>query len=283
MIKGLDFGWGRFKNINDVTNQGFKFICRYLSWEGNDKNLTLDETRVYRGAGLQVVPVFETGETRALGGFNQGRQDAQAALDQARRREVDNEVIYFAVDFEPLASQYPIIGSYFDGIAQILPKARGGYGGFGTIKYLLDTKRITHAWQTKAWSHGLTDSRINILQEIGYVYVSGVQCDVNYGYNLNGDADMDWDTPMPNGDWASNPQTLRSWANNVDKRITELHQVVMEIGGIVSHDGLNTPTNGKDLWADTAAWVKHMLDELPTIVSAAVDEAVKTHLVHVKV
>ncbi len=260
MIKGLDFGWGRFKNINDVTNQGFKFICRYLSWEGNDKNLTLDETRVYRGAGLQVVPVFETGETRALGGFNQGRQDAQAALDQARRREVDNEVIYFAVDFEPLPSQYPIIGSYFDGVAQILPKARGGYGGFGTIKYLLDTKRITHAWQTKAWSHGSTDSRINILQEIGYVYVSGVKCDVNYGYNLNGDVDMD-----------------------IDKRVTELHQVVMEIGGIVSHDGLNTPTNGKDLWADTAAWVKHMLDELPTIVSAAVDEAVKTHLVHVKV
>ncbi len=159
--EGLDY---TAMNPGSARWMGATFACRYLSHDPS-KNLTRGEAATLKALGLDRVVVWETTATRALDGYFAGRTDAQQAHRQARACGAPHDVpIYFAVDFDSSANP-GAIDSYFDGVKSVLGIRRtGAYGGIATIRHLLDTRRITWAWQTYAWSGGAWDHRAHIQQ-----------------------------------------------------------------------------------------------------------------------
>lgn len=179
-VRGLDYSVGR-PSAAAVINNGYQFVMRYLSWEDNPKDLSAAELADMTGAGVGVGTVFETVAERALSGYWGGKADAQAAVFLAGRRGLpDSHVHYFAVDFDALSHQFESVRNYFIGVASVIPLSRiGVYGSHAVCGMLLDVELVTYCWQTEAWSAGLWDDRFHMIQRAGYVYVDGIQCDVN--------------------------------------------------------------------------------------------------------
>jgi hypothetical protein len=166
---------------------GWSFICRYLSWSPNPKNLIMPsppydaELRRYLDAGIMVVANWESSGKPGKG-FETGAADAHEAQRQLDLMGAGTPPVYFSIDYDAPPSHQGLIDSYFDGAASVMGLARiGGYGSYWVIKRLFDNNKISWAWQCQAWSGGHTDPRIHILQvnSAGYVYVGGTQCDVD--------------------------------------------------------------------------------------------------------
>jgi hypothetical protein len=180
MTLGIDYSAWAAPSGAVVAADGWRFVCRYLSWLGNSKNLKPEELADMHAHGVAVVLVFETTRYRAVDGFDAGKFDAGEALDQARRLGWPGDrPIYFAVDFDVIDLVCDPVWSYFEGVAAVLGRQRVGvYGSYYVVKRMLDTG-FTYAWQTTAWSHGQRDPRMNLFQRAEQVTVDGVECDVN--------------------------------------------------------------------------------------------------------
>lgn len=172
---------------------GYQFICRYLSWVPNGKNLIAKqppwnaELAGYLAAGIKVLVNWEY-DGKPGSGFNQGRLDAIEAQRQLALMGIPEAPVMFSVDYDAPPAHFPAIDAYFDGCASILGRARtGSYGGYHVIRHLLDAGKIAWAWQCQAWSKGKIDPRIHLLQlnNRGYATVGGVQCDVNEAWQAD--------------------------------------------------------------------------------------------------
>jgi hypothetical protein len=162
-----------------LAANGYGFACRYLSYDPA-KNLTAGEAEDIMAYATLVLNWESTGYPG--NGFTQGVADAQEAQRQATALGLPNAPIYFSIDYDATPRDQPIIDAYFAGVASVLGLSRvGAYGGYWVIKRLFDTGRITFGWQTQAWSGTNVDPRIHILQinDAGYAYVGGTQCDLN--------------------------------------------------------------------------------------------------------
>lgn len=182
MKLGLDYSAYAFPAAAAVRDSGHEFVCRYLSWLGNPKNLKPEEIADMHAHGVAVVVVFETTRWRAADGFDAGKYDAGEALDQARRLGWPaDRPIYFAVDFEVPQDQCGTIWSYFDGVKTVLGRDRVGvYGSYDVVRTMIEGGLVKYAWQTAAWSAGqFGGPRINLFQRAEQVTVDGVTCDVN--------------------------------------------------------------------------------------------------------
>lgn len=162
---GVDYSWGR-PSPTGLRDLGFTFAARYLSWNTTGKNLSAPEAAALHAAGLDVVLVFEESAGAPLDGYGAGVAHAQRAREMiAELGAPANQPVYFAVDFQVVAAQWPAVEAYFDGVAAVLPRPQiGAYGGIGTIAHLFDTGRIAYGWQTYAWSHGQWDPRAQLHQ-----------------------------------------------------------------------------------------------------------------------
>jgi len=195
---GLDFFGPRPRGAA-VRAAGYGFVARYLEngLIGSRANLTADEVRDLRGAGVAIAVVWEkrteAGDDRATKGFAAGVTDARAADAQANACGLAGWPVYMAIDFDipdyapnssdPRAKLGPC-GEYLAGAASVLGHARMGvYGGFYAVSRAMDCGLVTYAWQTMAWSGGQVDPRIHLLQRLGTVTVDGVQCDVDEARN----------------------------------------------------------------------------------------------------
>jgi hypothetical protein len=169
---------------------GSSFACRYLSHDPS-KNITHAEAAVLMTGGIDVVSVWESTATRALGGQSAGQQDAHDALVQARAAGLPSgRPIFFAVDFDVQPAQLPVIAQYFRGVHAELDNAGpvnfpqpvpvGVYGGIRVVSSLLNAKAVSYAWQTYAWSHGQLDGRAGLYQFSNGHTVSGVGVDYNH-------------------------------------------------------------------------------------------------------
>lgn len=180
MILGFDYSTGP-PSGKAVADAGGKFVCRYVSWSGNPKNITPEELADMHAHGVAVVLIFETTAERAAAGNWAGFRDAAVARNQAVALGwPDTRPIYFAVDFDAKPSQ---VWDYFAGINSVLPWRRiGVYGSYDIVKWALDYRMAGYTWQTSAWSRGLVEPRINLFQRLGTVHVDGVECDENEAY-----------------------------------------------------------------------------------------------------
>jgi hypothetical protein len=114
---------------------------------------------------LPIGLVWESYANRANEGEEAGKQDAKNALIQANSLGFPNSLpIYFAVDWDArTATKLNNVSAYFDGIRSVLDsRGIGAYGGYYVIKTLFDNSKISHGWQTIAWSDGKWDSRAQI-------------------------------------------------------------------------------------------------------------------------
>jgi hypothetical protein len=178
---GVDYS-GTPPSIDALKKENASFVCRYLSTPGNPKNINRAEALRLRSNGLDVVLVFETTATRALGGASAGKQDAKAAREQATACGAPaGQVIYFAVDFDANATELRQVKSYLAGAASVLGADKTGvYGGYAAVKAALDAGVCKYAWQTYAWSGGKWDPRAHLQQYANAQTLGGVEVDHNH-------------------------------------------------------------------------------------------------------
>lgn len=185
MANGLDYAGG-IPGGAAIAAAGYRFVCRYLASGGPGlpgKLLTPAEADDLRANGIDIVSNWETTADRMLDGYEAGRSDAQAALNQALACGGSaSRPIYFSADFDATPEQQTPINAYLQGAATVLGTNNVGiYGGYWPVSRALDAGAATWGWQTQAWSGGNQDPRINILQNVslGYAYVNGVECDID--------------------------------------------------------------------------------------------------------
>lgn len=177
---GVDYSFGR-PTPAAIASRGYTFAVRYLSTPGNAKNLTLKEAAALNGAGVSCVLVFELSARRTLDGYNAGFADARSARDQADSCGAPADaIIYFAVDFDAIPSQFPRIAEYFRGAQAAIGAGRvAGYGEHDVGRYLLDRWCVIKWWQSFAWSGGRRLPDAAMFQRREQVAIDGVACDIN--------------------------------------------------------------------------------------------------------
>lgn len=184
VAQGVDYAFSH-PSIASLVAGGKSFAVRYLypfSQNPGTKNLTRGEADQLNAALTHgVVSNYESYAERAAEGFAAGVADARAADAQHRAcGGPPDRPIYFSVDFDPVASQYPGIGDYFRGVISVIGLARtGAYGSYNMIKWLFDQRLIVWGWQTYAWSAGQYDERCQLSQDKNGVPMGGGEVDLD--------------------------------------------------------------------------------------------------------
>lgn len=154
-MKGCDYAWERPDPVWLYAN-GYRFACRYISYDTTGKNLTTAERDALHAAGLSIVLNWEYDPRAALNGRTQGVQDATEALRQANALGAPATTpIYFSLDFDVQAADLPAIKAYLSGIAGVIgPDRVGVYGGYFVVLNVALSGYARYGWQTYAWSGG---------------------------------------------------------------------------------------------------------------------------------
>lgn len=192
MSDGLDYAGGRISGAA-LKNAGYGFVCRYLSDGGPSlpgKQLLANEVQDLQANGIPIVANWESSGTTAQGGYNAGVQDANNAIQGLKTAYGTDPgcPIYFSLDWDAAPEEQGAINAYFQGVASVIGLSRTGmYGGYWPLSRCFDAGVITWGWQTQAWSGGNVESRAHILQDnnAGYVYLGGVQCDLDHALKAN--------------------------------------------------------------------------------------------------
>lgn len=184
-LKGCDYSWSR-PDARALYESGYRFAVRYLSHDTTGKNVTAAEIANLHGNGLDVVLVWEQGANAAIGGYSQGRNDATSALSMAVNLGAPaGTVIYFAVDFDAMASDMGHISEYLRGCASILGYANVGvYGSYAVVEAMAHASACTWFWQTYAWSRGLWSPHAHIHQIANDVPFDGAVIDVDVAFRF---------------------------------------------------------------------------------------------------
>jgi hypothetical protein len=157
---------------------GKRFAVRYVypaSQATGSKNLSRAEADALKVAGVAIVSNYESWAGRGDDGRAAGQADAKAADAQHKACGGPGaRPIFFSVDFDTTAADYPKIDAYFRGVASVIGTARTGvYGEYDLCKHLIDAGLIGksaspgkfYAWQTYAWSAGKYDERSCLAQD----------------------------------------------------------------------------------------------------------------------
>lgn len=173
---GLDYAWAHISPA-ELHRAGVSFVCRYLSDSGKD--LGLQEARVLRGAGIDIIVVWETSATRSLDGEHAGAVDARAALAEATRLGLPaHRPIFFAIDYDELSWENGAVDAYFRGVNSVLGVERTGvYGDADVADHLVAAGLVRWVWQTYAWSAGRVSRHANLLQFSNDHTIAGVGVD----------------------------------------------------------------------------------------------------------
>lgn len=159
---------------------GVTFVIGYVS-HSSWKSWTFARINELRGAGIDIVFVFEDTAARALVGYDAGREDAAfAAAKVSVMGAPTAQPIYFAVDLDTTAAH---VSEYVRGLVSAIGKNRVGiYGGRNVIGPLLDQGAMRYAWQTYAWSGGTLDPRAHLYQYANGRTLAGSSVDYNHAY-----------------------------------------------------------------------------------------------------
>jgi hypothetical protein len=177
LLQGVDYSFDH-PTPSELAAAGMHFACRYVyphSQQGGTKNLTKAEATALWAKHIDICSNFESWAARGDDGFAAGQADARAGARQhAECGGPAHAPIFFSVDFDTTASNYPGVDSYFRGAASVLGLARvGAYGEYDLMKHLIDkglvgrshTAGKFYAWQTYAWSGGQYDERCAVAQD----------------------------------------------------------------------------------------------------------------------
>jgi hypothetical protein len=181
----LDYSSG-YPAPGAIKAAGYAGVVRYVGTPGRGKNLTRAEAQAMRAAGIPIALVYEASAGWMFGGKAAGVAAAKAVLADPALVSSDTYVapqircVYFADDEDTVTSaQFAAVAVCLDGAASVLGRARTGVYGEADV---IDAALPGHAawgWQTRAWSGGRVSGKAALLQQTGYVYPGGVECDRN--------------------------------------------------------------------------------------------------------
>ena len=139
-----------------LRENGITFVARYLVPEGLWKALTAKEAADIRAAGLALMLCWELGGEDLRQGAAKGAEHGARAKQLAEGLGVPAGVtIYFAVDYNAPASDFPLIEQYMLA-AQTAMKNKyvaGLYGHERIVEYLGQRGSVKKFWQCVAWSN----------------------------------------------------------------------------------------------------------------------------------
>jgi len=178
-VRGLDYS-GKIPG-NILREAGIQDVFRYLgdpaAWA---KAMTLDEVNDLVRNGIRIHLNYEQTADFMLGGYSAGINYAHEARKWANALGFfKNETIYYSADFDAQPNQIPTLMDFLRGAvyAEGSQSAVGIYGGINVVKPAIDAGY--RAWQAGAWSNGKRDSRAIAWQDLGTMFLVGVDCDVN--------------------------------------------------------------------------------------------------------
>jgi len=153
----------------EMKNAGYKFVIGYVS-NTTSKNLSSANITDYRvSGGMAVGLVWQQGSTQTLGGSSQGTADGAAANTQMNALGYPTDaVIFFAVDFDAVSSQFATIQAYANAFNAATTRPVGIYGGYDVIEHFVTPgiAPVRYGWQTTAWSEGQISLKANLLQRV---------------------------------------------------------------------------------------------------------------------
>lgn len=152
-VEGIDYSTGRPTEAH-MNAAGVRFVARYASDPGNPKNITAAEAAWHRGAGRDIVIVYERTARRALGGSALGYHDAESgSLQTIGAGGPHDAVLYLAADWDVSPAEVPPVLDYLRGAGAALNIERVGvYGGRRIIAAAKAAGVAGYFWQTLAWS-----------------------------------------------------------------------------------------------------------------------------------
>lgn len=224
MIEGVDYSTDR-PFAPALESAGKQFAARYVGLGTADKHLTLIEGASLAQHGISIVAVAEGTESAMLGGRGFGQFAAQMAYPAARDLGMpDDRPIYFAVDFDCTAEQWPAVRDALAAIAEIVGVRRVGvYGSYNVVEWAKRDNVADWFWQTYAWSHGQWSRWTDVQQYQNNVPLGG------------GTVDLDRATSGDYGQWMP-------WRVGATKEET-VKYIRTDDGGIYREDGTD-PANG---------------------------------------
>lgn len=211
---GLDFAWDR-PSIQAIKDGGYKFVCRYISFNKTGKNITKSEYASYLLAGIDVGLNWEYRADDQKRGAYGGHVDGAEAFKQAQALGAPSgTVIYCSADWDVQPDELSVCRAYWDAFRQEMRGVYrvGVYGGYRAVSDAL--ARGYHGWQTFAWSYGKWSSA-HFRQIKNGISVGGADCDRNQLIR-----------PDP-GFVEANMATIE----DTDKKITDIHYATFTTAG----------------------------------------------------
>lgn len=135
-----------------LRENGVSFVVRYVA---PGKELTAEEVKALRDAGLAIMLCWETTANRVKGGAAAGAADAMAARRAADALGVpDGTVIFFACDYNAPEADYAAIEAYLRTATFNIEKYGVGlYGPEKVVAAMSERSACFYFWQCVAWSN----------------------------------------------------------------------------------------------------------------------------------
>lgn len=193
---------------------GVSFAGRYLVPPGMHKELTAEEAKGLRDAGLSILLCWEIDAARAGRGAPVGSQDGAQARQIAQDLGVPSgTAIFFAVDYCPQRPEYDRIREYFLAAhAAVAPYRCGIYGCYDVVAEMQEKIPQLLVWQCVGWSGGRVYEGNNFYQRLwsGASECKAIQAQVGFPVDINTAERLDglW-LPQPETRWYDD--TMR-WA-----------------------------------------------------------------------
>ncbi len=184
---GGDYSTSSPPSPSSLKAGGVTFAVRYVSSNGNPKNISKSEAQSLLAGGIDIVIVFETTTMEILNGYSAGAADATTAVSEATAAGApSNFFCYFACDFDASSSQYAAIDNYLSGAASVMGVSRVGlYAGIGPVSHALAAGTASKGWQATAWSSGNVASGISLFQFYLYSNFFSGELDADVGYGTD--------------------------------------------------------------------------------------------------
>lgn len=231
-----------------LRSDGITFAARYLvpntggtAW----KALTASEAADIRGAGLAIMPIWETYAARIKEGAGAGTEDGRTARKLAAGMGIPSgTVIYFAADYNVPAADYDAVEAYLRAAQEETGAYRVGLYGHENVVEAMRGRGFSRFWQCVAWSNEFSDAA----QVIQYEWQGGPNATalagkVGFAVDLDSAETLDgmWTPEKPR---TEEEDALR-WAREMHILTDDMRDVTQDVVMLYRYHRIYSPEDNK--------------------------------------